>query len=131
MTAENHHKKTIQLVFHNAAYAESLAGILFLDGEHDVHVTDRPDPALDGIVVAHEDGLEGLIATLCPERIVLVARQDTRQLERIWDAGIRYVVFEETALQSLHLAILGAELKLGRGEAGSGEALADPAAGRA
>lgn len=104
--------KTVQLAIRNSEYAQSLRNLLLRDGTHRVYVVDQPDLRLDGVVVIDESRFETLAEDPAPERFVVVTRKDTDHLSRVWDAGIRHVVFEEDSPNTAQLAIIAAELRL-------------------
>jgi len=108
--------KTIQLALENSDYTKSLHDLLLRDGTHRVFVVDRPDLKLDGVVVIDGNRPESLgILDREPERFVLITRKGSDQLARIWDAGVRHVVFEGDSPSTAHLAIIAAEMRLPRG----------------
>ena len=47
-----------------------------------------------------------------PERFVIITRKGTDHLTRIWDAGVRHVVFEEDSPNTAQLAVIAAELRI-------------------
>jgi len=106
--------KTVQLAIHDSEYAQSLRNLLLRDGSHRVHLVDNPDLNLDGVIVVDEDRFENWTLDSEPERFVIVTRKGTGQLSRVWDAGIRHVVFEEDSASTAQLAIIAAELRLPR-----------------
>jgi hypothetical protein len=117
--------KTIQMALRNSEYAEALRGLLLRDGSHRVYSVDRPDLRLDGVIIV--DGAEA--ENLClnageAERFVVITRKGSAQLNRIWDAGVRHVVFEGDSPSTAHLAVIAAELRLlkknATGASGSG-----------
>ena len=103
---------TVQLALANQRYAAALADLLQRDGSHEVVLVDRPGLDLGGIIVM--DGSEPDNLLLCEaqaERFVLIVRKDAGLLSRIWDAGVRHVVFEEDSPSTALLAIIAAELR--------------------
>jgi|ERR1700691_1040253 hypothetical protein len=105
--------KTIQLAIRDADYAQSLRNLLLRDGAHRVYLVDRPNLGLEGIVVIDEDQFQNLAQhDPEPERFVIITRKATENLSRVWDAGIRHVVFEEDPPLTTQLAIIAAELRL-------------------
>lgn len=107
--------KTIQLALQNSEYAESLRSLLLRDGSHRVYVVDRPDLRLDGVIVI--DGNQGETLSFLdgePERFVVITRKGSDHLSRIWDLGVRHVVFEGDSPSTAHLAIIAAEMRLPR-----------------
>jgi len=104
--------KTVQLAIHDSEYAQSLRNLLLRDGAHRVYVVDKPDLRLDGVVVIDENRFEDLsLSDSEPERFVIVTRKGTDRLSRVWDAGVRHVVFEEDSPNTAQLAIIAAELR--------------------
>ena len=104
--------KTIQLALRDSEYAQSLRNLLMRDGTHKVYVVDRPDPDIDGVMVVDEARFS--VSPLAePERFVVITRKGAN-LARVWDAGIRHVVFEEDAPSTAQLAVIAAELRLPR-----------------
>jgi len=105
--------KTVQLAIRDSEYAQSLRNSLLRDGTHRVYLVDQPDLRIDGVIVIDGAGLAGL--SPCddqPERFVVVTRKGTDSLSRLWDAGIRHVVFEGDSPSTAQLAIIAAELRL-------------------
>ena len=105
--------KTVQIAIENSEYAQSLRSLLVRDGTHRVYVVDRPDLRLDGIVVI--DGNRGDDLSILdsePERFVIIARKGSDFLSKIWDAGVRHVLFDSDSPNTAQLAILAAEMRL-------------------
>jgi hypothetical protein len=111
--------KTVQLAIRDSDYAQSLRNLLLRDGSHRVYLVDQPNLRLDGVVVIDENRFQNLapLATE-PERFVVVTRKGADNLSRVWEAGIRHVVFEEDSPNTTQLAIIAAELRLPRDGAG-------------
>src|SRR2546429_8898679 len=104
---------TVQLAIHNQRYSAALADLLKQDGSHVVAVVDRPDLGVDGVVVMDGSRPENLLLFEAqPERFVVIARKDASVLSRVWDAGVRHVVFEEDSPTTALLAVIAAELRL-------------------
>jgi len=104
--------KTVQLAIHDSEYAQSLRNLLLRDGAHRVYLVDEPDLKLDGVVVIDETRFDHLgVTNLEPERFVVVTRKGTDRLAKVWDAGVRHVVFEEDSPNTTQLAIIAAELR--------------------
>jgi hypothetical protein len=107
--------KTIQLALHDSEYTQSLRTLLLRDGMHRVYMVDRPDLRLDGVVVVEGNQAEDLaVLDGEPERFVVITRKGSDHLSRIWDAGVRHVVFEGDSPGTAHLAIIAAEMRLPR-----------------
>jgi hypothetical protein len=105
--------KTVQLAIRDSEYAESLRNSLLRDGTHRVYLVDRPDMRIDGVVVIDGAKLDGLaIGGQEPERFVVITRKGSDSLSRLWNAGIRHVVFEGDSPSTVQLAIIAAELRL-------------------
>ena len=103
---------TVQLAIHNHRYAATLADLLQRDGSHEVALVDRPDLDAGGIIVMDGSTPENLLLFEAqPERFVVIARKDAGLLSRIWDAGVRHVVFEEDSPTTALLAVIAAELR--------------------
>jgi hypothetical protein len=91
--------------------------LLLRDGTHRVYVVERPDLRLDGVVVIDGNQAENLsYLDGEPERFVVITRKGSDHLSRIWDAGVRHVVFEGDSPSTAHLAIIAAEMRLPRSE---------------
>jgi hypothetical protein len=108
--------KTVQLAIRDSDYAQLLRNLLLRDGMHRVYLVDRPDLQLDGVIVIDESGFQNVtLHDSEPDRFVVITRNGTDHLSRVWDAGIRHVVFEEDPANTAQLAIIAAELRLPRG----------------
>ena len=106
--------KTIQMVLRDGEYADALRDLLLRDGTHRVYSVEQPDLRLDGVVVIDGNRSESLsFLDGEPERFVVITRKGSDHLARIWDAGVRHVVFEGDSPHP-HLAIIAAELRLPR-----------------
>ena len=107
--------KTIQLALQDTEYAASLRGLLLRDGTHRVYVVENPDLRLDGVIVIDGNRKENFsFLDGEPERFVVITRKGSDHLSRIWDAGVRHVVFEGDSPSTAHLAIIAAEMRLPR-----------------
>lgn len=105
--------KTVQLAIGNTEYAQSLRNLLLRDGAHRVYIVERPDLRLDGVVLI--DGNRGEDLSMLysePERFVIIAKKGSECLSRIWDAGVRHVLFDGDPPNTAQLAIIAAELRL-------------------
>lgn len=111
--------KTVQLAIPNSDYARSLRNLLLRDGAHNVHLVDQPNLGLDGVVVIDESRYRNLVQSNSEqERFLVVTGKGTDSLSRMWEAGIRHVVFQEDPPNTTRLAIIAAEMRLPR-ETGS------------
>lgn len=94
-------------------YAQSLGKLLSHDGEHRVYPVEQPNSLLGGVVVMDECSFLHLsLEDMATERIVLVLHKTTNILDKVWDSGIRHVVFEGNSLEVAQLAVSAAELRL-------------------
>ena len=106
---------TVQLAIRDSGYAQSLRNLLLRDGTHRVLLVDKPDLKEEGVVVMEANGFENLsLLSSQPERFVVITRKGTDHLTRIWDAGVRHVVFEEDSPNTAQLAVIAAELRIPR-----------------
>lgn len=107
--------ETVQLTIGDGPYASALRGLLEHSDALAVRCVDVPDPEQGGVIVVDPDGLGRLPFPLPnPERVVLIARNDSEYLSRAWNAGIRSVVFNEDPLSTAVLAIMAAGLRVPR-----------------
>jgi hypothetical protein len=107
--------KTVQLAIHDSEYARSIRKLLLRDGMHDVYLVDRPNLHLDGVVVIDEIVFQNLAEVDWDMgRFVIVTGKGSDQLVRMFEAGIRHVVFEGDSPYIIQLAIIAAELRLPR-----------------
>ena len=105
--------KTIQIAIKDSEYAETLRALLVRDGSHRVYSVDQPDLRLDGVIVVDGNQADSFSCLEGDaERFVVITRKGSDQLSRIWNAGVRHVVFEGDAPSTAHLAIIAAELRL-------------------
>ncbi len=105
--------KTVQLAIQDAEYAQSVRNLLLQDGRHSVHVVERPDVRLGGIIVVEATNLEShpLLASE-QNRLVVIVRKERDDLSKIWHAGVRHVVFHSDPPQKARVVVLSAELTL-------------------
>jgi hypothetical protein len=104
---------TVQLSIHDAEYAQSLRNLLLRDGTHRVLVVDKPDLKVQGVVVVDSSSCADLsIFGSVAERFVVITRKGEDHLTRIWEAGVRHVVFEEDSPTTAQLAVIAAELRI-------------------
>ena len=116
---------TVQLAIHNNEYAQALRNLLLRDGVHNVLLVQAPDLQLTGVVVVDSGSFDDLTRfEACPERFVVITRKGLDNLSRVWDAGVRHVVFEEDSPGTAQLAVIAAELRLAQPVVG----VASPAA---
>jgi hypothetical protein len=104
---------TVQLAIHDSEYAQSLRNLLLRDGAHRVLLVDKPDLKVNGVMVVEPNfcGDPSFLSSAA-ERIVVIMRKGEDQLTRIWEAGVRHVVFEEDSPTTAQLAVIAAELRM-------------------
>jgi len=104
--------KTVQVAIHDAECSQSICEVLRREGRHTIVVVEQPDFSLDGVIVIDCDHLERIgQGAEQPDRFVLVTRKDPDRLARLWNAGIRHVVFEDDPPNTVQLAVSAAELR--------------------
>jgi hypothetical protein len=107
--------KTVQLTIHDFDYALAVRKLLLRDGMHDVYLVDRPNLHLDGVVVMDDGTFQNLPDDHSDRgRFVIVTSKGSDRLARMFDAGIRHVVFEGDSPYTTQLAIIAAEMRLPR-----------------
>ncbi len=112
--------ETIQVAIANTPYAAALRELLTRNGNWEVVCVDTPDPARGGVLVVDPEHLDRLSAPLaCPERVVLIARNEPRCLARAWEAGVNSVVFDKDPLNTAVLAIMAARLRIAKPQQGA------------
>jgi hypothetical protein len=105
--------KTVQVALRDSGQANSLRDILAGDGAHQVHLVDKPDMAIAGVIVIDLECLvEYKALTGARERVVAVASKARDDLAKAWKAGVRRVVFYGDDPKTLRVAVLAAELTL-------------------
>jgi hypothetical protein len=105
--------KTVQVAIHDSEHARSLRDLLSGDGVHVVHLVERPNVAIAGVIVMDLDQLErsGALSGGREGLIVMVSKTSA-DLARVWKAGVRHVVFRGDAPETVRVAVLATELSL-------------------
>ncbi|HYP08176.1 MAG TPA: hypothetical protein VER03_18225 [Bryobacteraceae bacterium] len=107
--------QTIQLVLSDHAFARKLKQLLGENGNWPVAIKDAPSFYKGGVVVLDDAVLAGLSAPPdYPDRVVLVTRNEPELLARAWELGIRSVVYDTDAPNTVLLAVMAAYLRLPR-----------------
>jgi len=105
--------KTVQISLRDPDYAQTLRNLLLRDGNHRVYIVDQADLRLDGVVVTDATSPDNLSMLADePERFVVLTHKGTDHLSKIWDTGVRHVVFEGDPPNTAQLAVIAAELRL-------------------
>lgn len=106
--------KTVQVAIQDPAYADSVRDLLVRDGNHEVHLVEQPEAALGGVIVVDTAHLNGLpLLSNVRERLVVMVNKEHDDLFKIWDAGVRHVLFQGDSPQTARVVVLGVELSLG------------------
>jgi hypothetical protein len=106
--------KTVQVAIPDPEYADSFRNLLLQDISRRVHLVARPDVSLKGVIVVDSANLDCL--TLLPkeqERLIVIVHKGRDDLSKMWDAGVRHVVFHGDPPHIARVAVLGVELSLG------------------
>jgi hypothetical protein len=105
--------KTVQLAIHDSDYARAIRKLLLRDGTHNVYQVNHPNLRMDGVVVMDESTFQNLPDDDSDrERFVIITSKGSHGLARMFDAGIRHVVFEGDSPYTTQLAIIAAEMRL-------------------
>ncbi len=100
----------VQLLVQTETYAKDLSALLSHEGFEVIRCS-APDFDHDGAIVADRPALERHPILLeHPERVVLIAPNDTKFLALLWRHNMRSVVFETDPVSTVCLAILGTEI---------------------
>lgn len=106
---------TIQLVLSDHTFAKRLKQLLAENGNWPVAIKDMPGFHKGGVVVLDDSVLTALSAPPdYPERVVLVTRNQPDLLARAWEMGIRSVLYDTDAPNTVALAVMAAYLRLPR-----------------
>jgi hypothetical protein len=94
-------------------FADSIRGLLLEDGRHQVHLVEMPDASLAGVMIV-DSILFNNVPSLANQqkRLVVMAHKERDDLAKIWDAGVRHVLFYGDSPLKVRVAVLGMELSL-------------------
>jgi hypothetical protein len=107
--------KTVQVAVRDPGYADSIRNLLLEDGSRQVHLVERPDPGLEGVIIADSASLDGFPQSPDEqERLILIVQEERDDLSKIWDAGVRHVVFRNDPPHTARIVVVGVELTLER-----------------
>jgi hypothetical protein len=105
----------IQVAITDASYAAALRDLLVRNGSWEVLCVDRPDLSRGGVMVLDSEHLDLLPRPIPnPERVVLIARNESGDLARAWEAGVNSVITDRDPLNTAVLAIMAARLRAGK-----------------
>jgi hypothetical protein len=106
-------RQTVQVAIQDPEYADAIRSQLLMDGNHRVQLVEEPDMALGGVIVVdamHWNRYPWLAQER--ERLVVLVRNRRDDLSRLWEAGVRHVVFHGDPPCTARVAVLGVELSL-------------------
>ena len=105
--------KTVQVAIQDPEYADSIRSALCEDGNHRVHLVEMPDATLEGVIVVDAMRLNSfpLLANE-HERLIVLVHKERDDLSRVWDAGVRHVLFHGDPPHMARIMVLGMELRL-------------------
>jgi hypothetical protein len=105
--------KTVQVAIEDREYADSVRHLLLQDGRHRVQVLEKPDVTLGGVIIIDVASLDKFsLEPTDQDRLVVIAHKESDKLSKVWDAGLRHVVFYGDPPQRVLAAVLGVELTL-------------------
>ncbi len=104
--------KTVQVAIQDPAYAESIRDLLSQEARHRVRLVEKPDVALEGVIIADVAHLSNFPTLAKERRLVVMVQKDRDDLSKIWDAGVRHVLFYGDPPHRVRVAVLGVELSL-------------------
>jgi hypothetical protein len=111
----------VQIAIEDQIYAEQLRGLLEEDNKHRAYVVDQPNPTIDGVVVLDETtlGHVGVLKETDALRFI-VLRKESSDPDKLWEAGVRYMVPAKYPPKLVRTMILGAEVRLNTEQSSNG-----------
>ena len=104
--------KTVQVAVRDPIYASTLRDLLTHDSKRQVHLVRDPDPSLSGVIIVDAARLQDLPPLIHQtDRLIVVARKQD-DLSKIWEAGVRHVLFHGDPPETTNTVIAGLELSL-------------------
>ena len=118
----NLHMHNVQLAIRDRAYGSALRDLLMADGQHQVHIVNYPNPAIDGVVVVDDTIVSHVTSSprLDFDRCVIFTQTVALDVNQLWEAGVRHVIHADQPPHVGRLVVLAAENRLG------GSAVLDP-----
>jgi hypothetical protein len=112
----------VQIAISHPDYAEALRELLMADGQHQVHIVDFPNPAMDGVVVVDDTIVSRMTSSpgLDFDRCVIFTQKVALDVNQLWEAGVRQIIHADQPPHVGRLVVLAAEKRLG------GSAVLDP-----
>ena len=102
----------VQLAILNREYALRLAKLLAREKEYEAVIAESADLRIPGLVVVVDSLLKSFSASDAPRLIVIASAADIGRLSRLWQAGLRNVIFADDSPQTAFLAVLAAHRRL-------------------
>jgi hypothetical protein len=105
--------KTVQVAIPDPAYADSVRNLLIQDVRRQVHLVERPNFDLPGVIIMDAMCVNSF-PTVAKEqkRLLVLAHRQRDDLSKLWDAGVKHVMFYEDSPRWLGMFVLGIELSL-------------------
>ena len=104
----------VQIAISDPDYAEALRDVLMADGQHQVHIVNYPNPAIDGVAVVDDTIVSRVSSSprLDFDRCVIFAQKVALEANRLWEAGVRHVIHADQPPHVGRLVVLAAEKRL-------------------
>lgn len=103
----------VQIALEDQTYAEQLRGLLEEDNKHRAYVVDRPNPAIDGVMVLDETTVRDLAVPAGMDGIrYIVLANEASDPNKLWHAGVRRLLPAKHPAELVRFAILYTELLL-------------------
>jgi hypothetical protein len=103
--------QTVQLALRDSEQAHSLRELLTEDGIHQVHLVKHPNMAMAGVIVMDVENIELLrVPASGLDRLVIMASKNAAHLTKLWEAGVRHVVFYGDPPWTVRVSVLATEL---------------------
>ena len=104
----------VQIAIRDKRYARALRDLLLGDGMHRVDVVDHPSAGTDGVVVADEKLMDRLYLskTLDLSRFIVFIRELSFDANKLFEAGVRYVIHANSPPDIARLVVIAAERQL-------------------
>jgi len=105
--------KTVQVAIQDIGYADSIRHLLLQDGGHRVRLVVTPDVTVGGVIVVDAVNLGSFPLLMNErERLVVIVHKEPADLYKVWEAGMRHVVFHGDTPHTARVVVIAAELAL-------------------
>jgi hypothetical protein len=105
--------KTVQVAIRDPTYADSIRNLLSEDSRRQVHLVEKPDVNAEGVIIADSAQLNNFPPLANEQtRLIVMVHKDRDDLSKLWDAGVRHVLYYGDPLQMVGMVVLGVELTL-------------------